>query len=172
MLTFQEIEAATFANKTPLMEGVGVIRSKVDSELLLEKVQTLIRSKDDGLTSIRFVSMQEVVDESSVAHRLVGKALNAFMVCSLFIFVVGMANLAYYSRYRTLRELRIRLSVGMSPVRFLMESCPAILLYVGVGSVAGGFAARLLLPMYSDFVDQIEANPFLIIASSVAFVRF
>jgi putative ABC transport system permease protein len=137
---------------------VFVVRSAGRLDGLLPRVQRAVWSVDPQLAVFDVETPSAMYRESLAAQRSTGMLAGAFAVLALLVAVVGVyAAMAAWAAERR-RETAIRLAIGATPRRLLLEGAGLGMRLVALGMVAGVAAIAALAGVLTRLVEGIDVS--------------
>jgi putative ABC transport system permease protein len=113
-------------------------------------------NRDIALTYVR--SMDDQVDASLVAERLLATLASAFAVLALLLAAVGLYGLISYDVARRVREIGVRLAVGATPGQVLVSVLRRTGAITTIGVIAGLVAAAAASRLVTAFLFGVDAR--------------
>jgi ABC-type antimicrobial peptide transport system permease subunit len=145
-------ELSEYANRISI-----VLRTAVDSQLVLRTVSDHIRAMDPSLPIYELRTMQQRIDSRQQAGNLI--IVRFFGICgglALFLSIVGLTGTVSYSVGQRVREFGIRAAIGASPADQAKLVLTGALGMAGPGIVMGLFGALLLSWLIAGRVSGLD----------------
>lgn len=125
-----------------------VVRASGPPARLVPAVRAALKGVDPDLPATQFRTLEQLIDRSVFARRLVVLLLAGFAGFGLILASLGIYGVISYSVSQRRQEIGIRLALGASPrvveVHFLTETLKLALAGLAVGLPASWIAARAI----------------------------
>jgi predicted permease len=132
----------TAADPRPLASAVRAEIGKIDRQLAIESISTMLDRVGDVVAPRRFSAM----------------TLGAFATGSLLLAAIGLYGLLVFNVRERIREIAVRLALGAEPAAILRMVVGQGLKLVSVGLVAGVIASYGVARAVDSFLYQTESH--------------
>jgi ABC-type antimicrobial peptide transport system permease subunit len=156
---------------------VVLLRTTLSPKSLEKPVRDIVASLDPNQPAFEFKTMQERVEETWAAPRLMSFLLVCFAVLALTLAIVGLYGVMAFNGLRRMREIGVRLALGAMPAQIRMMMLGQGMRLLGMGLVLGfigaiGFSRVVRSLLFgvstSDPLIYISVTAVLIVAAIVA----
>ena len=116
-----------------------------------------------------FTPMEEMVDDSVGAERMMAVLAVFFAGCALLVTAIGLYGTLAYATSRRTSEIGIRMALGAQRVQVMMMIFRQNVLLAVIGAAAGLFAAILASRALASFLYETSPrDPWILVGSVVA----
>ncbi len=153
-----ESQPEIYLTQPPARTLTFVLRSAVPTAQLLGSVRQIVRRTDPNLPLIRPGTMMALVELQMAQTRFVFLLAGLFALLAIVLAGVGTYGVVAYAVVQRTREIGLRLALGASPTRLLLQIMwqgfrPAVL-----GLVVGAAAAYATSRAMQSLLFQIRPN--------------
>jgi putative ABC transport system permease protein len=154
----REAQAELYLMQAPARTMTFVLRIAFPSADLIGAVRNIVRRTDSNLPLIRPNTMMALVDQQMARTRFSLLLAGLFAVLAVVLAGVGTYGVVAYALVQRTREIGLRLALGASPTRLLVQVMwegfrpAAIGLFVGL---SGAYAASRAI---TSMLFQVRAN--------------
>jgi predicted permease len=142
------LERATGAEMYMLIGQTGdyttvdlVVRSALPPARLIPSLRAALREADPSLPSIDFRTMEQLVDRSVFARRVIARTLAGFAGFGLLLASLGLYAVIAYSVNQRGREIGVRMALGAAPLAMQRQVLGQTLMLAAMGMAIGVPAA-------------------------------
>ena len=156
---------------TDSWKGIRILRSYVYVPRVLNIVTRIIHELSADQPVERPATLADIRAEVLSPRRLNAFVFSGFAGVAMLIAVVGVAGVLAFSVSARTREFGVRLAIGSTPRRLLIQvlSQGAVIVLIGIiAGVAGGYAVGLVATSYFQNVDLPGAPQVLSAAAVLA----
>ncbi|HEX9734649.1 MAG TPA: ABC transporter permease [Thermoanaerobaculia bacterium] len=134
-----------------------VLRSRAEPAALAAAARRELRRIDPGVPIFEVQTMEETLDRFYFAQHIWGRMFSTLAALALVIAVVGAYGVTAYSVSRRTRELGIRLAMGATPRRLLLQVEGQGLALAAAGVALGMLAAVPLARAMQSLLHDMSA---------------
>ena len=116
---------------------VALLRTSLPPKSLEKPVREIVASLDPAQPAFEFKTMQERVEETWAAPRLMSFLLVCFAALALTLAVVGLYGVMAFNGLRRMREIGVRLALGAMPGQIRSMMLRQGLRLLGIGLLLG-----------------------------------
>ena len=142
----------------PFTGLVVLLRTTLSPKSLERPVRDIVASLDPAQPAFEFLTMQERVEETWAAPRLVSFLLVCFAALALTLAVVGLYGVMAFSGLRRMREIGVRLALGAMPAQIRMMMLRQGMRLLGAGLVFGFIGAFALSRVIRSLLFGVNTN--------------
>ena len=135
-----------------------LIRTQVDSAVLLPSVRAAVHSIDPELPIFAVRTMNEAVGASLGRQRLAATLIGGFSLLALFLAALGLYGVLAYTVTQRTREIGIRIALGSPRGAIFRLIVRQGMIMVAVGIVVGLTLALASGPLFRHFVYGVAPH--------------
>ena len=151
-----------------------VVRSRIAPAALATSVMRTLRDINPGQSASEFMPIQGLVDHATSPRRFFALLVGVFAGLGLLLASLGIFGVISYSVTRQTQEIGIRMALGATRSRVLVDvisrTLRLALIGTGIGVIASVVVARMIasLLFHTDSTDPITFASMVILLTSVA----
>ncbi len=135
---------------------VMFIRTEGEPARVMKAAEQVVRKAGGGVPIIEEQLLEQEVQATIWQEKLVARLAAFFSLIALLLAALGLYGTLAFSVVRRRRELGIRIAIGADFQQIVKTVCGRMSLAVGVGLLAGLFAAAVALRFTKHFLYAVE----------------
>jgi putative ABC transport system permease protein len=141
-----------------------LLRTKLPAQTFERPLRQIVASLDPAQPIFDVRSMQERVEETWAAPRLMTFLLSTFAGLALLLAVVGLYGVMAYNGIRRMREIGVRLALGARRQQIVSMMLTQGMRLLGIGLVIGFIAALIASRVLRSLLFEVSATDPLVYA--------
>ncbi len=131
------------------------VRTAGDPRGIAGALREIVRRRDANVPVEELVTMEEIVEDSTLAQRALAVTVTSFSVLSLFLAALGLFGVQAYQVHQRQHELGIRIALGARRGHILATVLRQGLVVTGVGLAVGLAAGLALTRLLSGLLYEV-----------------